>query len=123
MSQICRLRVSAWFEAAHSLEMMPDGHPCQRTHGHRYEVTVEAMGSVDQKTGVVITYEEMLEKLGTVLSELDHRNLNDVRSIGETTTENLCRWVWKRLHQVGLNRISEVKIQESPNTCCVFRNE
>jgi 6-pyruvoyl-tetrahydropterin synthase len=29
-----------WFEAAHTLPTLPEGHECRGTHGHRFKVVV-----------------------------------------------------------------------------------
>lgn len=43
-----------WFEAAHRLPNVPEGHKCSRLHGHSFMVRLEIIGEVDLYTGWVI---------------------------------------------------------------------
>jgi 6-pyruvoyl-tetrahydropterin synthase len=77
-------------EAAHQLSAgVPDGHPCKRLHGHRYEIDVTIVGNIDS-TGMVMEYDEIDRRIGEVLGFVDHRFTNllglDVRVIEEVAT-------------------------------------
>lgn len=95
------------FEAAHTLpkHKNPDGTPgkCSRLHGHSYRLEVAVEGPINPETGMVIDF-ALLKKILTeeVHDLLDHRMINEVfialNWAGETTAENICRWVW---HQVA----------------------
>src|SRR5882724_8346352 len=47
------------FEAAHRLPNVPEGHKCQRLHGHSYRVTVHVSGPVDPATGMVMDFADI----------------------------------------------------------------
>ncbi len=65
-------------------------------------------GSVDPKTGWLIDYGEIDERVRPVVAELHHRTLNDVPGLENATSEILCGWLWRRLEGElpGLHRVS-----------------
>lgn len=79
------------FEAAHSLNNVPQGHKCARLHGHSYGVRVEVSGLCGSD-GMLIDYAEIAEAWDYLFDQLDHRNINDVLDV-ETTSENLAKWI------------------------------
>ena len=46
-------------EAARSLPNLPDGHPCQKVHGHSFKVTITVEGDIDQNTGFVMDFADI----------------------------------------------------------------
>jgi len=50
-----RIGKSYRFEAAHWLPKVQSGHPCARTHGHSYKVTVECVGCLTAEVLLKIT--------------------------------------------------------------------
>lgn len=70
-------------------------------HGHNYELDVTVEGEVDPETGFVLDLKVLREIVeGTVVTDLDHRNLNlDVPWLAgvNPTTENLVIAIWERL--------------------------
>jgi 6-pyruvoyltetrahydropterin/6-carboxytetrahydropterin synthase len=86
------------FEAAHWLPGVPPQHKCSRMHGHSYLVRVEVSGDVDGTTGMVIDYDiirALFDQL--VHSQLDHRVLNEIEGLENSTSENLAMWIFRRL--------------------------
>lgn len=51
---------------------------------------------------------------------LDHRVLNEVSELDNPTSENLARWIWRRLALPGLCR---VVVCETANSGCVYEGE
>jgi 6-pyruvoyltetrahydropterin/6-carboxytetrahydropterin synthase len=70
-------------------------------HGHNYELDVTVAGPIDPETGFVYDLKSLRELVeGSVLADLDHRNLNvDVPWLQgvNPTTENLVVAIWSRL--------------------------
>lgn len=63
-------------EAGHRLtDGVPEGHKCRRDHGHRYEIEVAVAGSI-HKDGMVVEYGVLDEAVWSVLSLVDHFNMN-----------------------------------------------
>jgi 6-pyruvoyl-tetrahydropterin synthase len=69
-------------EAAHQLTAgVPEGHPCRRLHGHRYEIWVTIIGDVNPETGMLLEYGEIDARVKEVLDLVDHRFIN---KLGQT---------------------------------------
>ena len=108
------------FEAAHSLPNVPDGHKCKRLHGHGYRVDIHVTGRPDPTTGWVVDFGDIKRIVGAVLDELDHRNLNDIPGLENSTSERLGEYIFSRItgHLPGL---SAVTIWESDSSRCTVR--
>lgn len=64
-------------QAAHRLSAgVPEGHPCRRLHGHRYNITVVIDGPVKAETGMLMEYADIDEIVWELLGMVDHRYLN-----------------------------------------------
>jgi 6-pyruvoyltetrahydropterin/6-carboxytetrahydropterin synthase len=104
-------RVRFTFEAAQSLPQLPDTHPCQKLHGHSYTCEI---GAED--------LEDLAVHLGELYDELDHRYLNEVEGLGASTTEHICRWIWKWVEARGTTP-TVVVIQETYTARCIYFGE
>lgn len=109
------------FEAAHSLPNVPEQHKCRRLHGHGYRVDVHVTGEPDARTGWVIDFAEIRRAVEPVLDELDHRCLNDIPELANSTSEQLCRYIWDRI-RAKLPGLSAVTVWESDTSRCVYRS-
>lgn len=110
------------FEAAHSLTRVPEGHKCRRLHGHSYRFVVHLRGNVDPATGWVMDFAELKKVVGPLVDELDHHNLNDIPAIGETTAENLAKYLWRRLRPL-LPGLEKIELWETENAGCIYAGE
>jgi queuosine biosynthesis protein QueD len=107
------------FEAAHRLPNVPAGHKCGRIHGHSYVVQVHVAGDVDAHAGWVCDFADITAAMEPLRKQLDHSFLNELHGLENPTSENLARWIWTHLgHLPGL---SEVRVSETPNSCCIYR--
>ena len=105
------------FEAAHSLPHLPDGHKCQRLHGHSYRFRVEVDGEIDER-GFVIDYAEIAQAVDPIVSRLDHFNLNDIFNF-YTTAENLAVWLY---NEIPLD-VSRIVFFETATTSVIYAGE
>jgi len=110
------------FEAAHSLPNIPDGHKCRRLHGHGYRVDVHVKGRPDAKTGWVIDFGEIKKAVEPILDELDHRCLNEIPGLANSTSETLCVYLWDRIAP-GLGNLSAITVWESDTSRCIYRGK
>ena len=110
------------FEAAHRLPKVPEGHKCERLHGHSYRVRITIEGAVDPDTGWIIDFDEIKQAFDPLLDQLDHHYLNEVEGLENPTSENLCHWIWTRLRP-GLPQLTEVEISETCDSGCRYRGE
>lgn len=110
------------FEAAHRLPNLPAGHKCSRLHGHSFKVEIHIQGDVDAKTGWVMDFTEIKQAFAPLYEQLDHQYLNEIDGLENPTSENLCRWIWKRL-KPRLPRLCRIVIRETCTSGCVYEGE
>ena len=109
-------------EAAHWLPNVPADHKCRRMHGHSFQIQVHVRGPVDPHLGWVMDFAEIKAAFAPVEDEIDHRCLNDVEGLENPTSENLARWLWRRLRSV-LPLLSKIVVQETCTSGCVYSGE
>ena len=109
-------------EAARSLPNLPDGHPCKNIHGHSFKITITVTGNVDNKTGFVMDFGDIVETFNPLLSKLDHSYLNDIEGLENPSSENVCQWIWERLAP-SLPGLSQIDIKETDSTGCIYQGE
>ncbi len=110
------------FEAAHRLPNTPEGHKCRNLHGHSFRVSLTVSGPVDPETGWVIDFADIEGAFAPLLERLDHTYLNEVEGLENPTSENIARWIWRRL-KPALPGLSRVKLWETCNAGCVYGGE
>ncbi|MCE5279902.1 MAG: 6-carboxytetrahydropterin synthase QueD [Planctomycetaceae bacterium] len=108
------------FEAAHSLPNVPAGHKCSRMHGHGYRVDVHVSGEPDPRTGWVIDFGQIKQAVEGVLGALDHRCLNEIAGLENSTSEVLCKYLWDRI-KPALPLLSAIEVWESDTSRCIYR--
>jgi 6-pyruvoyltetrahydropterin/6-carboxytetrahydropterin synthase len=110
------------FEAAHRLPNVPEGHKCARLHGHSFRVRVHLSGAVDPRTGWIVDFADIKKAFMPLHEVLDHNYLNEIEGLENPTSENLARWVWRRLrHELPL--MSQVLVSETCTSGCIYRGE
>lgn len=106
------------FEAAHRLDQLPEDHKCYGWHGHNYEVIVALQGPLNS-VGMVMDYGELKATVMTLINQLDHKCLNDIKEIGHPTAEHIAIWFWKRL-KPGIPQLCWIEVKETPGTSAIF---
>lgn len=76
------------FSAAHALKLDYKS-PCTELHGHNWVVTVECRAEELDNNGMVVDFSVIKH---TIISKLDHKNLNKVLPFNPTA-ENLAKWI------------------------------
>jgi len=99
-------------DSAHYLPHVPKGHKCARMHGHTFRIEVRIRGAVDPQSGWVMDFADVEKAFGPLHDELDHKCLNEIQGLANPTSENLARWIWKRLHPT-LPSLHKITVQES----------
>ncbi len=111
------LEVDFEFPAAHRLPLYEG--PCVRMHGHNYKLRVVLRGQPDERTGILMDFEEIRRTVQQhVVGVLDHQTLNDF--IENPTAENVVRWAWGKL-EGRLPGLQEVRLWENPSYCVAYR--
>ena len=108
------------FEAAHALPEVPPDHKCRRLHGHSYRIDIHVTGQPDRRTGWVIDFGHIKRIVEPILDELDHRCLNDIPGLENSTSELLGKYLWDRIRP-QLPTLSAVTVWESDSSRCVCR--
>jgi len=108
------------FEAAHALPNVPDGHKCGNMHGHSYRVDIHVSGQPDPNTGWVVDFGDIKRIVNAVLDELDHRVLNEIPGLENSTSEMLGAYLINKLSP-DLPGLSAVTIWESDSSRCTVR--
>lgn len=116
------LMVEDSFSAAHQLRGYEG--PCERLHGHTWKVRVFLSGGKTDKLGIVVDFKTVKAKLGEIIGEFDHGNLNDLKYFGKAnpTSENVAKLVFQKLKGEfggGVN-VSKVTVFESPTTSASY---
>lgn len=109
-------------EAAHLLPNLPPEHKCSRLHGHSFRVEIYIKGTLDDKLGWVMDFADLKAAFDPLFRELDHSYLNDIKGLENPTSENLARWIWRRL-KPGLPSLSKVVVAETCTSGCIYRGE
>ena len=110
------------FEAAHHLPNVPPGHKCRRLHGHSFRVELHVQGDVDPATGWVMDFADLKRAFQPLYDQLDHNYLNEIAGLENPTSEQLARWIWRRLSP-GLPGLSQVVVRETCTSGCIYRGE
>lgn len=105
---------------------------CSSVHGHNYSVEVTVTGKIQRETGYAVNFDELDEVLRReVLTELDHRNLNqDVPGLeGKIiTAETICLWLWNRIKAALAEHLPQVslhalRVYETERSYVEYRGE
>lgn len=86
------------FDAAHTLERDINAEGSRRIHGHSYRAEVTLRGEPDPASGMIIDTSRLELLLREAHEALDHRFLDEINDLGPGTMENLCAYIWRRLH-------------------------
>ncbi|HEY0777329.1 MAG TPA: 6-carboxytetrahydropterin synthase QueD [Gemmatirosa sp.] len=107
------------FEAAHRLPHVPEGHKCQRLHGHSFRVEVHVRGPLAGREGWVMDFGDLKAAWAPLDAVLDHHYLNDVPGLENPTSEVIARWVWERLRP-SLPGLARIVVRETCTTGCTY---
>jgi 6-pyruvoyltetrahydropterin/6-carboxytetrahydropterin synthase len=106
------LMVEDSFDAAHALRGYEG--PCENLHGHTWKVQVFLGGEQLDKLGLLEDFKVIKMHLHEVLSEYDHKLLNDIKpfDIENPSSENLARVIFKKMHKKS-KALSKIVVWES----------
>jgi 6-pyruvoyltetrahydropterin/6-carboxytetrahydropterin synthase len=120
---IVELRKEYRFEAAHHLPRVPAGHKCARVHGHSYRVELLVRGRIDAQTGWLVDFGDLDDVFAAeVYRRLDHRNLNEVPGLENSTCELLAAYVWNAVRP-RVPQLAAVTVWETTDASCTYRGE
>jgi 6-pyruvoyltetrahydropterin/6-carboxytetrahydropterin synthase len=115
--------VSGVFSAAHYLR---DYHgKCEKLHGHNWNVEVSIRSKVLDKSGMVVDFKELKDKLNKALLEFDHSFINEISYFKKVnpTSENIAAYIYKKLKRLFSHKnlkVTKVSVWESEKTHATF---
>jgi 6-pyruvoyltetrahydropterin/6-carboxytetrahydropterin synthase len=109
-------------EAAHRLPNVPAGHKCARLHGHSFRIAVYVDGPLQPGLGWVMDFGDIKAAFAPIEEQLDHNYLNDIPGLENPTSEELAKWLWRRL-KPKLPLLSQVLVRETCTSGCIYRGE
>jgi 6-pyruvoyltetrahydropterin/6-carboxytetrahydropterin synthase len=120
------LKIITEFSAAHNLRNFRG--KCEALHGHNWKVEVVLSGKNLDDSGVVLDFAEVKAATNEIMSEIDHRYLNDLPFFMENnpSSENIARYIFHRLQEKIDNdrvRIRRVTAWESQDACASYLGE
>ena len=120
------LKIITEFSAAHNLRNFRG--KCEALHGHNWKVEVVLSGKNLDASGVVLDFAEVKGATSEIMSEIDHRYLNDLPFFMENnpSSENIARYIFHRLREKIDNdrvRIIRVTAWESQDACASYLGE
>lgn len=101
-----------YFEAAHWLPNVPEGHKCKNIHGHSYFAELRIGGEVDEN-GFVLDFSEISRVAKPLFKSLDHSLLND--HLPNPTSELLARHIFESL-KPSIPGLVGVSVSETQST-------
>lgn len=107
------------FDSAHFLPNVPPHHKCRNLHGHTYRIRLEVSGEVEARSGWVIDYAEIRQKWDAVKLQFDHKNLNEIPGLQNSTCELVAARIWSYLKPI-LPDLSRIELRETANCGVVY---
>ncbi len=91
------LKIIGEFSSAHKLRDYEG--KCENIHGHNWKVEVFIEAEKTDKTGLVIDFKILKEKLNGILSEIDHCYVNDIEYFrtNNPTSENIAEYIFEKM--------------------------
>lgn len=118
-----KLKLKHYFDAAHQLKLSYSS-PCQRMHGHRWDVEIEIQARKLNKDGMIIDFKLLKE----VINHLDHSIVNDKVKFNPTA-ENISKYFHDEIEKLfpgnfmsddSQDVIIDVTVWESPNASITY---
>ena len=118
-----RLRVETTFDAAHNI--LASNGKCERLHGHTWRIELFAIGEKNESTGMVVDFTVLKARLQELADKLDHIYLNELKEIGNPTSENISKYAFDHLKKTipDFVKLEKVRVWESPKSWCEYSGQ
>jgi 6-pyruvoyltetrahydropterin/6-carboxytetrahydropterin synthase len=126
MAGIFEIYIKTHFSAAHYLKGYPGD--CSRIHGHNWIIEVYVKCRELDEIGIGIDFRQIKNTVKSVISELDHYNLNELEPFKNVnpTSENIAKYLYINVGNKINNDIisvSKVKVSETPGAGAFYYEE
>lgn len=111
------------FEAAHRLNLVPEGHKCRNLHGHSYRVQVVLKSVSLDACEMVLDYGELNWLGDYLLRNFDHKVLNEVLNF-EPTAERIAEYIYNvcTVHRPAWTKYLDcIRVSETTRTWAEYR--
>ncbi len=117
------LTIETNFSAAHQLRGYKG--KCEELHGHNWKVQVHVNAERLNEIDIAIDFHELKNFTNEIISQLDHKFLNEVFPFTERnpSSENIARWIYESLKKKindGNVRVSAVTVWESETASATY---
>jgi len=101
------------FEAAHQLPKHKG--KCSRLHGHSWVGRITIQGTIlnpeGSQTGMLLDYSTLKEILTPIIDNyLDHYFLNTSLKLDNPTSEEVARWIYRKIYPDNFSKLEGCKI-------------
>ncbi len=110
------------FDSAHYLPNVPDGHKCKEMHGHTYHLKVWIEGNTHPKFGWVMDFADLKKIVQTVIDKVDHKCINTVDGLENSTCELFAVWFWDLL-KPEIPLLKKIELHETPTSGVIYEGE
>ena len=112
------ISIKTSFSSAHQL--IGYNGVCENLHGHNWAAEVFVRTDKLDEVGLGIDYKILIDHTNSILSKLDHKNINKVTPFDKInpSSENIGRWLFQELSTVintGNLKVFRVNIKETEN--------
>ncbi len=117
------LKVITNFSAAHQLRNFEGA--CENLHGHNWKIEIYVTSETLNEAGIVIDFRVLKEHVNTIMADLDHKFLNDLKAFKNhnPSSENIARYIAEQL-SLSLNdpeiKVNRVTAWESETSCATY---
>lgn len=115
------VKVTSNFSSAHNLRGYKG--KCEDLHGHNWRVEASVSSEKLDDIGMVVDFKLLKEELKGIMSELDHKYLNDLDSFKEfnPTSENIARYIHEKLSAKRPDlKVREVTVWETETSSATY---
>lgn len=119
-----RLMIESSFASAHQLRGYKG--KCENLHGHNWKVQVFVDAERLNEIDIAIDFHDLKKMTNEILSELDHKFINDIFPFTEKnpSSENIARWIYEslrdKLSPYENIKISAVTVWESDTASATY---
>ena len=122
-----KLKIETVFASAHQLRGYKG--KCENMHGHNWKVQVSVTAETLNNIDLAIDFHDLKRLTVAVVSQLDHRFLNDIPPFTKInpSSENIAKWIFDNLRK-GLEdyqnvKLSAVTVWESDTASATYYEE
>ncbi len=120
------LTIEEQFSSAHQLRGYQG--KCENLHGHNWKVVLSVKGEKLDEIGLLIDFGDLKVLLKSIISELDHTNLNDIPyfSAHNPSSEHIAKYIAEQfIAQLAGKNLSHISLEsvtvwESATARCTY---